>query len=522
MSKILVSNIKVPILHTEDEVFKKAIKLAASQNFDAANPYIYKKSLDARRKSDIHFVYSVVLDAKTLDGKQILPPISVFDEPKAFETALDRCRKKVLVVGSGPAGLFAAYTLLVGGADVTLIERGSDIDTRKKEVEKFWETGILNPNCNIQFGEGGAGTFSDGKLNTRIGSPLQGFVLKTFVDCGAPKEILYDAKPHIGTDILSTCIKNLREKLKTLGCRVLFDTCLTDLSIKNGCVVGAVFNKSAQQQFDALILAPGHSSRDTYKMLTEHGIKIEQKPFAAGIRIEHSREFINKMQYGEKADFRNLPTADYRIVHNGENRSVYSFCMCPGGVVVNASSEEGHLCVNGMSEHARKAENSNSALVVTVTPDDFKGDSPLSGVEFQRKYEKAAYELCRGKGPVQLARDFVINRVSDKFDGVRPSFTGGTEFVDLRKCLPGFISDSLKEGLLVFEKKLKGFTNGGAVLTGVEMRTSAPLRIKRDENFESVSHKGLFPCGEGAGYAGGIMSASVDGIRVANKILEMG
>lgn len=522
MSKILVSNIKMPVLHTEDEVLKKAINLAASQKFDAANPYIYKKSLDARRKNDIHFVYSVVLDVKTLEGKQVLSPISVFEEPVFFETALNKCKKKVLVVGSGPAGLFAAYMLSKGGADVTLIERGSDVDKRKREIEKFWRSGILNPECNIQFGEGGAGTFSDGKLNTRIGSPLQGFVLKTFVECGAPKEILYDAKPHIGTDILSVCVKNLREKLKNMGCRVLFETCLTDLVIKNGCVVGAIFNNKEQVEFNALILAPGHSSRDTYKMLKERGVIMEQKPFAAGVRIEHTREFINKLQYGENADFEKLPTADYRIVYNGENRSVYSFCMCPGGVVVNASSEEGCLCVNGMSEHARMAKNSNSALVVTVRPDDFCGESPLAGVEFQRKYEKAAYDLCRGRGPVQLARDFVKKRVSDSFDGVRPSFTGETEFADLRECLPSFISDSLKEGLLVFEKKLKGFTNGGAVITGIEMRTSAPLRIKRDENFESVSHKGLFPCGEGAGYAGGIMSAAVDGIRVANRILEMG
>ena len=521
MNKIIISGIKMPACHTEEEVFKKALKIAKQSKLEVANPYVYKKSLDARRKSDIHFVYSVVMEADTIEGKQLLPGISGFEELSAFDIVKPKKKKRVLVVGSGPGGLFAAYVLTMSGANVTLIERGSDVDKRQKEVQRFWETGILNPECNIQFGEGGAGTFSDGKLNTRIGSPLQGFVLKTFAENGAPKEILYDAKPHIGTDILSTCVRNIREKIKEKGGQVLFDTCLTDLIVKNDCVTGAVLNGSSYIDFDAVVLAPGHSSRDTYEMLAKRKVTLEQKPFAAGVRIEHRREFINKIQYGEDVALGCLPTADYRIVHNGENRSVYSFCMCPGGIVVNASSEAKCLCVNGMSENARMAENSNSALVVTVSPQDFDGDSPLAGVEFQRKYERAAYALGGGKGPVQLARDFVKGKVSQSFDGVKPSFTGQTEFVDLQGCLPGFITDSLKEGLLVFEKKLKGFTECGSVLTGVEMRTSAPLRIKRDENFESVSHKGLFPCGEGAGYAGGIMSAAVDGIKVARKVLEM-
>ncbi len=520
MKKIIISGIKMPVCHTETDVFDAALKLVQKAKVNAKNPYVYKKSLDARRKNDIHFVYSVVMETEETEEK--LPSeISVFEKAETFEILKKKPAKKVLVVGSGPAGLFAAYVLTLGGADVTLIERGSDVDTRKKAVQKFWDTGVLNPECNIQFGEGGAGTFSDGKLNTRIGSKLQGFVLKTFAQNGAPKEILYDSKPHIGTDILSVCVKNIREKIKKQGGQVLFDTRLTDFIMKDGKVTGAVLNNSSYIDFDAVILAPGHSSRDTYKMLAEHGICMEQKPFAAGVRIEHKREFINKMQYGEGDEKDFLPSADYRLVHNGESRSVYSFCMCPGGVVVNASSEPECLCVNGMSEHARMAENSNSALVVTVRPDDFDGESPLAGVEFQRKYEHAAYTLCGGKGPVQLARDFAKNRVSSIFDGVKPSFTGKTEFADLRECLPAFITDTLAEGLGEFEKKIKGFVTGGAILTGVEMRTSAPLRIKRDENFESISHKGLFPCGEGAGYAGGIMSAAVDGIKVAQKILEM-
>lgn len=511
----------MPIRHTDEDVLEAAVKLAKDNKLCAKNPYIYKKSLDARRKSDIHFVYSVVLETQNADNKLLPPQIRLFDEPSALQITKPTKHKHVLVVGSGPAGLFAAYKLSLCGAQVTLIERGGDVDERQAAVKRFWETGILNPDCNIQFGEGGAGTFSDGKLNTRISSPLQGFVLKTFVESGAPKEILYDAKPHIGTDILSTCVKNIREKIKAQGGEVLFNTRLTDLNIKNGRVVGAIVNESAYIECDAIILAIGHSSRDTYELLEKRGVLMEQKPFAAGVRIEHSREFINRVQYGDAAAINGLPTADYRLVHNGEMRSVYSFCMCPGGVVVNASSEPGALCVNGMSEHLRMADNSNSALVVTVRPEDFDGSSPLAGVEFQRKYERAAYAVGKGKGPVQLARDFAKNRISASFDGVKPSFTGQTEFVDLRECLPDFITDSLKEGLCEFEKKMKGFLSGGAVLTGVEMRTSAPLRIKRDENFESLSHKRLFPCGEGAGYAGGIMSAAVDGLRVAARVLEM-
>ena len=520
MKQIIVSGIKVPVLHSQDDVFKIAAKEAATCKIEVSNPHIYKKSLDARRKNDIHFVYSVVFDTEDIDNKVLSRNIKIFEDQSPLKALEIKKPFKVLVVGSGPAGLFAAYRLAQCSVDVTVIERGGDIEKRKKAVKKFWETGILNPECNIQFGEGGAGTFSDGKLNTGTSSPLQRFVLETFVESGAPRGILYDAKPHIGTDFLSICVKNIREKIKSMGGRFLFDTCLTDLTIKDGKVVGATLNDSAYIDCDALILAPGHSSRDTYEMLFKKGVSMQQKPFAAGVRIEHKREFINDVQYGKSSDTVLLPTADYRLVYNGENRSVYSFCMCPGGTVVNASSEEDGLCVNGMSEHARMADNSNSALVVTVKPDDFGGDSPLAGVEFQRQYERAAFAVAEGCAPVQLARDFIQDRTSDSFDEVTPSFTGKTEFVDLRECLPQFIADSLKEGLLDFEKKIKGFSAGGSVLTGVEMRTSAPLRIMRNENFESVSHAGLFPCGEGAGYAGGIMSAAVDGLRTANSLIE--
>ncbi len=521
MKNVLVSGIKMPPEHNWDDVVKSATKILNSCKISGKNPRIYKKSLDARRKNDIHYVYSIVFDIESLENAQLNKDVRVVDEHYSFEIYKVQSKPRVLVVGSGPCGLFASLVLCKSGADVTLIERGSSVEQRKHKIEKFWNTGILDPNCNIQFGEGGAGTFSDGKLTTRIGSPFEKFVLETFVRCGAPGDILYDSKPHIGTDYLGECVKNLRNKIIDLGGRVLFDTCLTDITFKDGRVIGATLNNSTYYECESIVLAIGHSSRDTYRMLCEKNVKMEQKAFAAGVRVEHSREFINAVQYGNRASMGLLPTADYRLTYNGEDRSVYSFCMCPGGVVVNASSEDECLVVNGMSEHSRMADNSNSALVVTVRPDDFEDDSPLAGVNFQQKYESAAYKAARGKGPVQLSRDFLRDRVSCSFDEVKPSFTGKTQFVDLRECLPEFICSTLKEGLLSFENKIKGFAEGSGILTGVEMRTSAPLRIIRDENFESVSHKGLYPAGEGAGYAGGIMSAAIDGIKIALQISKI-
>ncbi len=524
MKKVVVSGIKMPVKHSEAEVFEQASARLKKYGISPLNMTVYKKSLDARRKSEIHFQYSV--SAETENAEVFVPTadIRLLDETPTL--SLDELKskyhgnKKIVIVGSGPCGLFATYVLAYCGVEVTLLERGSDVDGRTKTVERFWKTGTLDAETNIQFGEGGAGTFSDGKLNTRIGDPLQRFVLETFVKCGAPKEILYQAKPHIGTDFLKICVKNLRKEIENMGGRVMFNSCVTDIEIKDGAVTGVRVKGSDTIECDGVIAALGHSSRDTYEMLYRHGVMMEQKPFAAGVRIEHRREFINRVQYGQCVHAELLPTADYRLAYNGETRSCYSFCMCPGGVVVNASSEPERLVVNGMSYHHRMADNSNSALVVTVRPEDFGDASPLAGMEFQRKYESLAYKLGGGKGPVQLVKDFLADKVSQSFDGVNPSFTGETEFVDLRRCLPGFIAETLKEGLADFDRKIKGFSGEGAVLTGVEMRTSAPLRIKRNENFESVTHKGLYPAGEGAGYAGGIMSAAIDGIKVAVQILR--
>ncbi len=524
MKKVIVSGIKMPPRHIEDEVYEKARAIFEKNGIDWSGMAIHKKSLDARRKGDIHFEYSVIADAKSFKMSGLDKNLRFVDDvPTVDFEELRKAsskNKRIIVVGTGPCGLFAAYVLAYCGADVTVVERGSQVEKRCDEVNNFWKTGILNPRTNIQFGEGGAGTFSDGKLTTRIGDPLQKFVLEMFAECGAPEEIVYQAKPHIGTDFLKICVRNLREKIRGYGGKVIFDCCMTDIKTENGKITGIRLDNGGQMDCDALVIAIGHSSRDTYEMLHSRGVAMEQKPFAAGVRIEHRREFINKMQYGKCSDLNILPTADYRLAFNGETRSCYSFCMCPGGVVVNASSELEHLVVNGMSDHSRMADNSNSALVVSVKPEDFDGDSPLAGIEFQRKYEALAYKMGRGNAPVQLARDFLENKTSQRFDGVIPSFTGNTEFANLNDCLPEFISKTLGEGLRSFEEKIKGFSSEGAILTGVEMRTSAPLRIKRDENFESISHRGLYPAGEGAGYAGGIMSAAIDGIRVAVRILE--
>ena len=528
LKRIVISNIKMPVRHSEDEAVCAAVKRASELGARVIDPVIVKKSVDARKRNEIHFVYSFSFVCENIDkirerdGLHICTEESEFT-PKSLLNGKKRDKKeKIIIAGSGPCGLFAALTLSECGMEPTIIERGDNVDVRHEKISRFWNGGALDPNTNVQFGEGGAGTFSDGKLNSRIGDPLQKYILKTFVRYGAPKEILYQSKPHIGTDLLRGCVKNIRNAIIKNGGTVRFNSCLTDIFVKDGKIEEIEVNGSERLECDRLIAALGHSSRDTYEMLNRRGVAMMQKPFAAGVRIEHTREFINHAQYGAAAarDAEFLPTADYRLAYNGESRSCYSFCMCPGGVVVNASSEPEQLTVNGMSYHSRMERNSNSALAVTVRPEDFGGDSPLAGVEFQRKYESLAYRAACGKAPVQLARDFLNNKCSSGFDGVYPSFTGETEFAELRGCLPGFIADTLCDGLKYFDRKINGFSSGGAVLTGIEMRTSAPVRIIRDEGFESIKVKGLIPAGEGAGYAGGIMSAAVDGVKAAAALLR--
>lgn len=514
--KILIHAIKMPITHTGQDVIEAAQGIVRLRSVIAEDFWIYKQSIDARKKHDIHYVYTVgatVPDGTVCDGKVLCQ----LNEEESFVIPQTPLKERPVVVGMGPCGLFAAYVLAKSGNPPLVLERGEAVEERAKTVAAFWNGGALNPDSNIQFGEGGAGTFSDGKLNTRISDPRQRYVLKTFVEHGGPEDILYRAKPHIGTDRLRGVVASMREEILRLGGEIRFGTCLTGVKYQNGALTEIELNHGESISCSCLILAIGHSSRDTYEMLSRAGVPMEAKPFAVGVRAEHLQSEINRLQYGDAASL--LPPADYRLVYNGEERSCYSFCMCPGGTVVNASSEEGHLVVNGMSEYLRDKENANSALVVSVNPSDFGGVGPLAGVEFQRKYEKLAYQTGQGGAPVQLIRDFLKDRQSIDLEEVTPSFTGSWRFADLKQCLPESVIATLKEGLNSFERKMPGYASGGGVLTGVEMRTSAPLRILRNQNLESIAVRGLYPCGEGAGFAGGIVSAAVDGIRSALAVL---
>ena len=432
-----------------------------------------------------------------------------------------------LVVGAGPAGLFAALILAQSGAKPVLIERGRDVDRRTEDVNSFWQSGRLDTSSNVQFGEGGAGTFSDGKLNTGTKDNRQRKVLNEFVAHGAPDEILYNAKPHIGTDKLKATVKGIREEIISLGGTVIFECKLADINVHNGQVVAAVVEKSGGREVietDSIILAIGHSARDTFEMLYDRQIPIEAKPFSVGARIEHLREKIDCAQYGSFAGNKRLGAANYKMnVHLENGRGVYTFCMCPGGKVVNASSEKGGLVTNGMSEFARDCINSNSALLVGVNPDDFEGDNPLRGMYFQRQLEQNAFKLGgeNYNAPVQRVDDFINGRKSTSLGEVLPSICPKYTLSNISDIYPEFISEAMKQGIAAMGRKLKGFDDGDAVLTAVESRSSSPIRILRNfETLESIAIKGLYPCGEGAGYAGGIISAAVDGIKCAEMIIR--
>lgn len=515
-------------LDDDIEVIKKTIgkKLKISKD-EIGNFKIVKESLDARNKEKIKFTYAVEVNYKNED--KILSKIHDKDvklDDTRYEPDVEPGDKllhhRPVVVGLGPAGLFAALMLAEKGYRPLVIERGEDVDKRTVTVDNFWKTGELNLESNVQFGEGGAGSFSDGKLTTRIKDKRCDYVLNELVDSGAPKEIVYEAKPHVGTDILKTVVKNIRNKIISLGGEVLFSTKLEYINRENGKLKSIMANGN-EIPCEALVLALGHSSRDTYEMLSEIGIFMEPKAFAIGVRIEHPQEMINVAQYGKYANHPRLGAADYKLVHQSKisKRGVYSFCMCPGGVVVAAASEEGRLVSNGMSYHARDLENANSALVVTVGPEDFEGNSALRGMEFQRHYEALAYKLGGGNynAPVQLVGDFLNDRTTSQIGSVKPSYKPGYELVDMRKCLPSYVVETIKEGIGNFDRKIRGYGMSDAVLTGIETRTSAPVRISRNESLESISLQGLYPCGEGAGFAGGIISAAVDGIKVAEQII---
>ena len=504
---MIVSDIRVPIRYTEETLYAAIRKAGGRKNLKIRSVQILRRSIDARKKPQLFYVMKAAVNEV---------PVKVPSCPYRADPA-----KQYIVIGAGPAGLFAALTLSEAGASVTLLERGKKVSERQQDVDNFFRTGILNPDSNVQFGEGGAGTFSDGKLNTltQDKSGLNARVLQVFHECGAPEEVLYDARPHIGTDRLPEIVTAIRERIERAGAAVRFGCTVTDFIVENGRISDVLINGEEKLSADAVILAIGHSARDTVKRLYNRGALMEQKPFAVGVRMEHLQRDITAWEYGT-LDYEELGAAPYKVTaKTTSGRGVYSFCMCPGGQVVNASSEEGHLCINGMSDSARSGRNANAGIVVQVDPSDYPSDHPLAGIEFQRDLERKAFLAAGGKIPVQLYGDFREERISTEFGAILPDMRGGCAFADLRDILPLELCGALSEAIPKFGRMIGGFDREDAVMSAVESRTSSPVRIVRNDRMES-SISGLYPCGEGAGYAGGIVSAAMDGIRIAEKLLE--
>lgn len=506
----------MPIEATEAEVFFEVIK-----KHKLVNPKlkIYKQSIDARH-GDIKKIYSVIVDCENEDDVEGAKKKVSFEKNLSFGNK--KMEENPIIIGFGPAGILCAYELALNGYAPTVFEMGEDIDARDLSVDAFLKNGVFNKNSNIQFGEGGAGSYSDGKLTTRINDQRCEYILELLVKFGAPDEILYLAKPHIGTDILKNVVKNIRLEIIKLGGKVNFNSKLTNIGIKNG-KISSVFINNNEIKAETVVLAIGHSARETFEMVCEKQIFIEPKPFAIGARIEHLQADIDKSLYGKYAGHKNLPVSEYNLSNTKDGRGCYTFCMCPGGLVVPSNSEENTVVTNGMSYHARDGLNANSAIVVAIKPSDFGNDSPLSGMYLQREIEKKAFVSAGSnyKAPVQLVSDFLEDKKSTKFKTVTPTYDRGTEFCKLTDILPDVVTNSMKENLGAFAKKMRAFGNKDAVLTGPETRTSSPIRITRNENYQSISTIGLMPCGEGAGYAGGIISACVDGLKCAEKIMEI-
>lgn len=521
---IQISQLKLPVTHTAEELKKKTARMLRIAPEQIQEIKIKKRSIDARKKDQLLFIYTVeavvnqekkvLHKAKSPDIQMARPQQYRFPAPGS-----ERLRGRPVIIGFGPAGLFAGLMLARSGYQPLILERGEEIAVRNQKVEQFWKGGLLDPESNVQFGEGGAGTFSDGKLNTLIKDPhyRSRLVLETFVEAGADAAILYLNKPHIGTDVLQSVVTNIRQEIIRLGGEVRFGAKVTGFLTEGSRLVGVKINDCKTIETGAVVLAVGHSARDTFRMLLDYPLVVQAKSFAVGLRIQHPQSLINRAQYGLDASSI-LGAADYKLTQQTANgRGVYSFCMCPGGFVVDASSEPGRLAVNGMSYHARDGENANSALIVTVSPADFPDAGPLGGVLFQEQLEERAWRLGKGRIPVQLYGDFCKGQGSTGYGVVGPAFRGRTAFADLRQLMPEALNQSLIEAMAAFGRKIPGFDRADSILSGIESRTSSPVRISRNEAFES-SLSGLFPCGEGAGYAGGIMSAAMDGIKVAEEI----
>lgn len=523
---IRIHQIKLPITHTQEDLKKKIGKILRISVSEIREVKIVKQSIDARKKPQIFYTYTV--DAAITGEKKILQKVKsnqIMPSPsKAYRfnaVGEKEMRFRPIIVGSGPAGLFCAYMLSVHGYRPILLERGASVDERIKDVESFWKSGKLNINSNVQFGEGGAGTFSDGKLNTLVKDSFgrNQKVLEIFAKHGAPEDICYTNKAHIGTDILTDVVKQMRQSIISHGGEVRFHSQVTDICVEDNKITHLIINREEKIPCEVVVLAIGHSARDTFEMLNKRKVPMEAKSFAVGVRVEHLQSMINLSQYGmEKNSL--LSAASYKVAEQLDNgRGVYSFCMCPGGYVVNASSEEKRLAVNGMSYHSRSGKNANSAIIVTVTPEDYGGTDALSGVDFQRKLEEKAYNLAEGKIPVQRYEDFCKNQISSQFGKVTPSMKGNYAFANVRSIFPEEISQSIEDGIKKFNNKIRGFSQEDTLLSGVESRTSSPVRIKRGEGLMSEI-AGLYPCGEGAGYAGGITSAGMDGLKVAEEIAK--
>ena len=516
----------------DSQVLKqKAARLLKVKESDIASVQILKHSIDARKKPQIFQVYSLGIKLNKLSEQTIVKKcknanvmISEQVEYHFPKTGTQELKQRPVIIGMGPAGLFCGYMLALHGYRPILLERGCDVETRTKDVEAYWNGGALKPESNVQFGEGGAGTFSDGKLNTLVKDKYgrNKEVLRIFVKAGAPEEILFESKPHIGTDVLKKVVVTMREEIIRNGGEVRFESKVTAIETIQGMVTGVVINDKEEIATNQVVLAIGHSARDTFSYLDSVRLPMESKSFAVGMRVEHPQKLINEVMYG-KEHGEELPAAPYKLTaKTSVGRGVYSFCMCPGGYVVNASSEEGRIAVNGMSYSDRGSQNANSAIIVQVTPEDFGTDGPLAGVEFQRKLEESAFRAGKGKVPVQYYNDYVADKESkEKPAWNTPCIKGEYTYANLRGILPKECEQAFIEGMEHFDKVIPGFAAKDAILAGMESRTSSPVRIHRDENLQSPAIKGLYPCGEGAGYAGGITSAAMDGIYVAEKIAEI-